>query len=197
MNLLNSKRWILGGGLLLLSGVSLAGVSGANNALAPGENLGVSGEIDPAKLTSEETLSRSRTMLTAMQTTETRVASLQKRAEGKKDMVQVNCTSDKLVQVRGYVVVGTQAATAIDGAVQRNDVDGRVHGFERQTIVYQKVLVLGTEAEGCIGEDVSYIGATQVVVEIDSNIPQDDPTYGPVVNVIPLAPRPPEASPFI
>ena len=52
------------------------------------------------------------------------------------------------------------------------------HEFTRITILYQKVVTLGTEAEQCIGEDVSYVGATRVDVEIDPSIPDDgsDPT---------------------
>ena len=38
---------------------------------------------------------------------------------------------------------------------------GRTHEFTRLTIINQKVLVLGAEAENCIGEDLSFVGATQ------------------------------------
>ena len=51
----------------------------------------------------------------------------------------------------------------------------------RYKIVEEKVITLGTEAEGCIGEDVNYVGATRVDVDIDPNIPQDDPTIPPAV----------------
>ena len=181
-----------GGVLLLGGGISLAG--GHNVALAP--NQAAVEAFDPAKISPEETMTRSKLMQTQMMATEARVAMLQKRAAQKRDMVQVNCTSDKLVQVRGYVVVGTQAAQAIEAAIARRDDGSRVHNLERQNIVHQKVLVLGTEAEGCIGEDMSYVGATKVDVDIDPTIPQEDPTVTGVVTVVPLTPRPPEASPF-
>ena len=63
---------------------------------------------------------------------------------------------------------------------------------QRVNIVYQKVLILGTEAEGCAGEDVSYIGATNVQVEVDPGIPQEDPTIPN--QYIPTADRPPEGN---
>ncbi|MDB4968030.1 MAG: hypothetical protein JWN44_3719, partial [Myxococcales bacterium] len=59
----------------------------------------------------------------------------------------------------------------------------------------QKVVTLGTEAEQCIGEDVSYVGATRVDVEIDPSIPPTDPTEPPLPDV--QVQRPPEASPFV
>ena len=40
--------------------------------------------------------------------------------------------------------------------------------------------LLGTEAEQCIGEDASYVGATRVDVEIDPSIPPTDPTEPPL-----------------
>ena len=58
----------------------------------------------------------------------------------------------------------------------------------------QKVTVLGAEAENCIGEDLSFVGATRVDVEVDPNIPQYDPTQpgSPFIDIT----RPPEASPI-
>ena len=196
MSAMKSKRWVaIAGGILLLGGgMSLAGVRDRGTAFAPNEPQA---EVaDPSKLSAEETLSRSKLLQTQMSGIETRISNLQKRAASKKDMVQVNCTSDKLAQVRGYLTVGNQAAQAVEASVQRRDDAGRAYNFERQSIIHQKVLVLGTEAEGCVGEDVSYVGATKVDVEIDPTIPQEDPTIPGVINVIPISPRPPEASPF-
>jgi hypothetical protein len=196
MNAINSKRWIaLAGGVLLLgSGIALAGAGGHGVALAP--NQTPIEAVDANKLTAEDTVARSKQMQTQMTTTESRVASLQQRASAKKDMVQINCIADKLVQIRGYIVVGGQAQQQVEAAAARRDDGARVHNFERQTIVHQKVLVLGTEAEGCAGEDVSYVGATKVDVDVDPSIPVEDPTVPPVTTVAPLSPRPPEASPF-
>ncbi|MDB4968021.1 MAG: hypothetical protein JWN44_3710, partial [Myxococcales bacterium] len=59
----------------------------------------------------------------------------------------------------------------------------------------QKVVTLGTEAEQCIGEDVSYVGATRVDVEIDPSIPPTDPTEPELP--VPVVERPPPASPFV
>ncbi len=115
-----------------------------------------------------------------LQSVESRITGLQKRAQNKKDMVMVNCASDKLLQVRGYISVGNAALSGIEAAIQQHDAVTRSHNFDRQTIVYQKVLVLGTEAEGCIGEDVNYVGATRVDIEIDPSIPQEDPTIPPI-----------------
>jgi hypothetical protein len=174
--------------ILLAGGMALAGI--ASPMLAPQSGGPDPSAGDLSHLSPSETLSRSKQMSVQITNTEARVVALQKRAENKKDMVMVNCVSDKLVQLRGYVTLGNAAASAIETAIQRGDDGTRAHNLDRQVIIYQKVLVLGTEAEGCIGEDVSYVGATRVDVEIDPSIPVEDPTIPSTP--VPTADRPPE-----
>ena len=190
MSKVNSKRWIVLAGGLLLSGVSIAGV---HEYRAPNEP--VTSDADPAKLGPEASLARSREMTSQMVKTEARVDSLRQRAVQKKDMVMLNYVADKLAQIRGYQAVGVEAAKAIEAAVAKHDDGARIHNLERQSIVFQKVLVLGLEAEGSAGEDVSYAGATQVEVDVDPSIPVDDPTIPPAATD-PTPSRPPEATPF-
>ena len=57
-------------------------------------------------------------------------------------------------------------------------------------------MTLGTEAEQCIGEDVSYVGATRVDVEIDPEHPADGSDAARIFP-LPIVTRPPEASPFV
>ena len=102
--------------------------------------------------------------------------------------------TDKLVQAR----VNVNIARAVDGHACRRASPAttkanETHEFTRLTIVNQKVTVLGAEAENCIGEDLSFVGATRVDVEVDPNIPQYDPTQpgSPFIDIT----RPPEASP--
>jgi hypothetical protein len=187
MTLMKSKLWLVVGAPVLLAGGLAVARGGATPMHAEGSDPTVG---DATKLSPQETLVRSKQMSAQMSVTEQRITALLKRAETKKDMVMVNCVSDKLVQLRGYVAVGSGAASAIESAVSRNDEAGRAHNYDRQTIVYQKVLVLGTEAEGCVGEDVSYVGATRVDVEIDPNIPQVDPTIPTIPPIVDY--RPPE-----
>lgn len=130
-----------------------------------------------------------------MRSTESRVTKLQDEARAKKDVIKLNCVSDKVVQIKGHIAVGDQSMAGLNTAISRGDTPGRQHEFTRMTIIYQKVVVLGTEAENCIGEDASYVGETRVDVEIDPNIPNDDPTEPQLP--LPDVTRPPEASPFI
>jgi hypothetical protein len=110
-------------------------------------------------------------------------------------MVKLNCVNDKLTQLNGHLTVSDQAMSSLSLDIAKGDDTARQHEFTRMTILYQKVVTLGTEAEQCIGEDVSYVGATTVNVEIDPSIPPTDPTEPELP--VPVVTRPPEASPFV
>jgi len=124
-----------------------------------------------------------------------RIQALQETARKQKDIIKLNCVADKLVQAKVNASIADQALTALQENVARADEGGRTHEFTRLTIINQQVLVLGAEAENCIGEDLSFVGATRVDLDIDPNIPQDDPTQ-PGIPVYPID-RPPVASTFM
>jgi hypothetical protein len=123
-----------------------------------------------------------------------RIQTLQDQAKREKDIIRLNCVTDKLVQARVNVNIAEQSMATMQESIARNDEGEETHEFTRLTIVNQKVTVLGAEAENCIGEDLSFVGATRVDVEVDPNIPQYDPTQpgSPFIDIQ----RPPEASPI-
>jgi hypothetical protein len=143
----------------------------------------------------QETLTQANEYMTKIRSTEARVSLLKEQAQKKKDVIKFTCVNDKLIRVRVHLSVADQSMAGLNSALARSDAGGRQHEFTRVTILYEKVLVLGTEAENCIGEDASYVGKTTVDVEIDPNIPDDDPTNPQLP--LPDVTRPPEASPFV
>jgi hypothetical protein len=145
-------------------------------------------------LTPEEMVNQSREYAKNMGEVLKRIQVLQDQAKREKDIIRLNCVTDKVVQVRVNISIAEQSMASLQEAVTRADEGERVHEFTRLTIVNQKVLVLGAEAENCIGEDLSFVGATKVDVEIDPNIPVYDPTQppGPGIDIE----RPGEASPL-
>lgn len=145
-------------------------------------------------LTPEEMVNQSRDYAKTMNEVLKRIQVLQDQAKRAKDIIRLNCVTDKVVQVRVNISIAEQSIASLQEAVTRNDEGERVHEFTRLTIVNQKVQVLGAEAENCIGEDLSFVGATKVDVEIDPNIPQYDPTQPPTPGID--IERPGEASPM-
>lgn len=145
-------------------------------------------------LTPEEMVNQSREYAKSMNEVLKRIQTLQDQAKREKDIIRLNCVTDKVVQVRVNISIAEQSMAALQEAVTRADEGERTHEFTRLTIVNQKVQVLGAEAENCIGEDLSFVGATRVDVEIDPNIPTYDPTQPPAPGID--IDRPGEASPL-
>jgi hypothetical protein len=145
-------------------------------------------------LTPEEMVNQSKEYAKNMNDVLKRIQVLQDQAKREKDIIRLNCVTDKVVQVRVNISIAEQSMASLQEAVTRADEGERTHEFTRLTIVNQKVLVLGAEAENCIGEDLSFVGATRVDVEIDPNIPQYDPTQPPAPGID--IERPGEASPL-
>ena len=148
----------------------------------PGAAADVSVKQRPT-LTPEEMVNQSKEYGKNMNDVLKRIQVLQDQAKREKDIIRLNCVTDKVVQVRVNISIAEQSMAALQEAVTRADEGERTHEFTRLTIVNQKVLVLGAEAENCIGEDLSFVGATRVDVEIDPNIPQYDPTQPPAPGI--------------
>ena len=80
----------------------------------------------------------------------------------------------------------------IGTSVGRRDEGASVHEYTRITIIHQKGQVLASEGQACVGEDLSYVGATRVDVDV-SGVPAGDFTRPPLPTVV--VDRPPAASP--
>jgi hypothetical protein len=124
-----------------------------------------------------------------------RVQVLIEEARKQKDIIRINCLTDKLVQVKANQNIADRSAQTMVDASARNDRDAAFHEYTRITIVNQNVQVLGGEAEACVGEDLSYVGQTRVDVDTEG-VPPGDPTQ-PSGPSGPEIIRPPSASPFI
>jgi hypothetical protein len=122
-----------------------------------------------------------------------RITTLQEQSKRQKDIIRLSCVTDKLLESKVNITIAEQSMAALQENIARADEGGRTHEFTRLTIVNQKVLVLGAEAENCIGEDLSFVGATRIDVQIDPNIPQTDVT-SPPDTVIDVTTRPAPAS---
>lgn len=181
------KTWMAVPLALALAGVAGAAVEGQNDS---GLDLRLASRLSPG-----QTLKEARNYRVKMGDTKTRIDKLLGKARDKKDVIMIVCVEDKGVQVKGHLAVADQSMSTLETALQRSDEGVRQHEFMRLTILFQKVIVLGTEAENCIGEDVSYVGETKVEQEVDPNLPKTDPSEPTLP--LPDVTRPPAATPFV
>jgi len=87
------------------------------------------------------------------------------KARQSKDVIRLNCLIDKFAQLKANIAVADSALQSLQDAITRHDDPGASHEYIRITIVHQKSGVLGAESQACVGEDLSYVGATRVEVE--------------------------------
>ncbi len=128
-----------------------------------------------SNLSGDEQVVQAENYISKMKETQSSVERLANKARGDKDIIKLNCVNDKLIQIKGHLNLGERTRDSLKTAVARQDEAARNHSFAKLTITYQKVIVLSQEAEACIGEDITFVGATRVDVEIDKDIPIEDP----------------------
>ena len=147
------------------------------------------------KMSDSEKLSTASTYLGEMRGVLSMVLGLLKEARAEKDVIKINCVNEKLTNIKGLIRISEQADITLQEAVAKGERDTAAHEFHKMAISHQKIKVLKTEAEQCVGELAFAVGKTTVEVEVDdSKVPEIDPTVKP----LPETPvfRPPAASPY-
>jgi hypothetical protein len=183
-------------GVLVMSGTVMAQPATAPVGPVPGAAASGDATAQQAPLTPQQMVDEAAKLKEAMTGVMKRMEVLQDTARRQKDIIKLNCVASKMVQAKANVNISEQANASLQESISRADTEGEAHEFTRLTIIHQKVMVLGAEAENCIGEDLSFVGATRVDVEVDPNIPKDDPTLPPTP-VLDVTRPPPTASVFI
>ncbi len=179
--------------LLVLSLIWPAIGEGQPNPEARG---GITSEFErAAALPDAEKLERSAQYLAEMKQILGTVLKLLKEARDEKDVIKVNCVNEKLTSIKGLIRISEQADVALQEAVAKGESDTSAHEFHKLVISHQKIKILKTEAEQCVGELAFAVGKTNVEIEVDRDVvPQEDPTMIPLPDT-PVV-RPPAASPY-
>ena len=146
-------------------------------------------------LTPAEMQAKSEETLKEMQEVLVRVVELQKVARKAKDVIKLNCVNDKLLQVKQLLNIAEAGRTDMVEAIAQQDKDSTQHQFSQITIAGEKADGLRGEAEGCIGEELIFLGPTEVTVD-DPGL-QDDPTAPDQFNWYDIIEPPAYASPFL
>jgi F0F1-type ATP synthase membrane subunit b/b' len=114
-------------------------------------------------------------------------------ARQSRDAVKTLCLNDKLSQIDVATRSARDRETALQAAAQRNDAELANHEFTIMTVLRQRAEQLSSEANQCIGEEVAFVGQTQITEEISPNLPQTDVTDFPSTDGLGIfvAPPPP------
>jgi uncharacterized protein YfkK (UPF0435 family) len=126
-----------------------------------------------AQLSPTEMVAQAESLIRKMQEALKRVVGLQQVARKQKDVIKLNCVNDKLLQIKQLLNIAEAALTNTHEAIAQHDDGARYHEFSKLVISEQQVGVLVGEAENCIGEELVFLGPTEVIVD-GPDIP--DPT---------------------
>jgi len=133
-----------------------------------------------AEMSPDEMVKESDRLKKAMQDHLKRVVALQQMARKQKDVIKLNCVNDKLLQIKQLTNIADNSLTNMHEAIAQEDDASRYHEFGRLVISEQQIGALVGEAEACIGEELVFLGPTQVTVEEPEEPmdPDDPPSDG-------------------
>jgi hypothetical protein len=158
---------------------------------APAE-LGAGAE---AKLSPQEMTARTNEILTNMENVLRRVLELQQSARKQKDIIKLNCVNDKLLQVKQLLNIAEGAKADLIEAIAAQNQGDRYHRFAQITVASDQTNALRDEAEACIGEELIFLGSSEV--EVDKPPIVDDPTTDDPFNLAGFGiERPTYATPY-
>jgi hypothetical protein len=130
-----------------------------------------------------------------IETTTIQIQGQGEQAKADKDVIRLNCLLDKLTQVRVNGTMMDKSLQGLQEAVSRRDESAQLHEYTRVTIINQKVQVLRTEADACVGAETNYVGPTKVFMEAPAGLGDDVDQPAPVAPPLTIIDRPPPASP--
>lgn len=125
--------------------------------------------LDPSKVSVDDKREKVESKLVDQRSTLGRVVQILAEARSTKDIVQLNCVNEKLIQVKGLLKISEKASLEMYEAIASGADDLINHEYTKVVVAHQKSQVLRAEAEQCVGESSIYSGDTDVDVEIDSD----------------------------
>jgi len=171
-------RWVaIASVVLAASGSAVAQSAGA----APGASPQLGFERRP-QLSPQDEVGQADVVIARMNGAAATVRRQLDTAREQRDVVKSLCLSDKLSQIDVATRSAKDRQTALQAAAQRNDGELSNHEFTMLTVLRQRAEQLIAEANQCIGEDLAFVGQTQVGVEYPPYLPGEEPTeYPPLV----------------
>jgi hypothetical protein len=174
MRIGSTFRWIAAGALVL----AISGSATAQQAGASRSDAQVGFERRP-QLSPQEELTQADAILGHIDAAAGTVRRQLENARAARDVVKTLCLNDKLSQLDVANRSARDRQSALQAAAQRNDAELSTHEFTIMTVLRQRVDQLSAEANQCIGEEMAFIGQTQVTTTIDPNLPGEDNTAYP------------------
>jgi hypothetical protein len=171
-----SVGWAAIVGALVLGAAGSATAQGGAAGTAADAQVGFQRK---QQLSPQDELAQADSVLTRMDQASGTVRRQLERARTARDVVKSLCLNDKLSQIDVAARSAKDRQGALQAAVQRNDAELSNHEFTIMTVLKQRAEQLAAEANQCLGEEVAFVGQTQVNTEINPNLPDTETTGYP------------------
>jgi hypothetical protein len=171
-------RWIASAALVLGAAGSATAQQPAGASGGGASDAQVGFQRNP-QLSPQEQLSQAGSILSRMDQAAATVRRQLEQARAARDVVKTLCLNDKLSQIDVAIRSARDRQASLQAAAQRNDTELSNHEFTILTVLRQRSEQLTAEANQCIGEEVAFVGATQVVTSIEPGLPGGDMTEYP------------------
>jgi hypothetical protein len=177
-------KWMVVGAFVL--GVAGSATAQPSNGSPPPGGAQVGFE-KKQQLSPQEAGSQAATILARMDQAAATVRHQLDVARQARDIVKSLCLSDKLSQIDAATRSCRDRSTALQAAIQRADVELSNHEFTIMSVLGQRGNQLIAEANQCIGQDMSFVGQTEVSSEVTGSPPPESQTEPsePVFVVVP------------
>jgi hypothetical protein len=110
------------------------------------------------------------------------------KAKEDRDVVKSLCLEDKLSQLHVIQQSVGERAKSLREAVATQDRDLASHNYTILLVFKERVAQLAAEANQCIGVEAGFVGDSTISVDIDPNIPSEDPSEYPDNPIISVPP---------
>jgi di/tripeptidase len=142
------------------------------------------------QLSPQDELTEANTAIARMDQASGTVRRQLEQARAARDVVKTLCLNDKLSQIDVTTRSARDRLAALQSAVDRNDVESANHHFSILTAHRQHAEQISAEANQCVGEEVAFVGQTQVTTQVDEILPGEDEVQYTDPTVISVAPIP-------
>lgn len=174
-------KWSLVAVGMTLSVLSVAAVGSSSLLGSPAKRLFAAAaaasvqterEVD---LSPEQQLLMAKDFMVKMEQGATTVRTMIEQATAARDVVKAMCLRDKLAQIDVAKRSGRDRVLTLQSAVDAKDKDRSRHEFMIMQVLRDRVEQLVKEANQCIGEEIGFIGESQITLEVNPDIPDNNP----------------------
>jgi hypothetical protein len=176
---LKTLKWSLAAVTMTLSVLSVASVGSKGLLGVPTQQLlGAAATVQTERevdLSPEQQLANAKQFMTKMEQGSATVRTMLEQAQAARDVVKAMCLKDKLMQIEVAKRSGRDRVLTLQSAVDAKDKDRSRHEYMIMQVLRDRVEQLVKEANQCIGEELGFVGESQVTLQVNPDIPDNNP----------------------